>query len=50
MRVETGGVRFKIGDAETKIVDAGVYVTDDPIEIELLTSLADADAVTIEEA
>jgi hypothetical protein len=39
-----------IGDAEPKIVDAGEYITDDPTEIELLTSLADAGAVTIEEA
>ena len=49
MRVETNGVRFMIGDAETKIVDAGEYVTDDSIEIELLLSLADAGAVTITE-
>ena len=49
MRVATDGVRFKIGDAAEKIVDAGVYVTDDPTEIELLLSLADAGAVTIED-
>jgi hypothetical protein len=47
MRVETNGVRFVIGDAEPKIVEAGEYVTDDPTEIELLTSLADAGAVQI---
>jgi len=47
MRVETNGVRFKIGDAETKIVDAGDYETTDPTEIELLTSLWNAGAVVL---
>jgi hypothetical protein len=47
MRVETNGVRFKIGDAKAKIVNAGEYETDDPTEIELLTALAEADALTI---
>jgi hypothetical protein len=47
MRVDTNGVRFKIGDAPAKIVDAGEYVTDDPTETQLLLSLADAGAVTI---
>jgi hypothetical protein len=47
MRVQTNGVRFVIGDAEPKIIDAGEYGTDDPTEIELLLSLAEASAITI---
>jgi len=50
MRVLHNGLKFVIGDAEPKIIDAGEYETDDPTEIKLLTSLADAGAVTIEEA
>ena len=50
MRVLHNGLKFVIGDAAPKIVDAGEYETTDPTEIELLTSLADAGAVTIEEA
>lgn len=47
MRVETNGVRFKIGDAEAKIVAAGEYETTDPTEIELLTNLWNAGAVVL---
>jgi hypothetical protein len=47
MRVDTNGVRFMIGDAEPKIVDAGEYVTDDSTEIELLTNLWNAGAVVL---
>jgi len=49
MRVETIGLQFKIDDAAPKIVDAGEYETSDPIETQLLLSLADAGAVTITE-
>jgi hypothetical protein len=47
MRVLHNGLRFKISDNAPKIVDAGEYVTNDPTEIELLTSLADAGAVQV---
>ena len=49
MRVLHNELEFIIGDAEPKIVEAGEYETTDPTEIELLLSLADAGAVTIEE-
>lgn len=47
MRVLHNRLKFVIGDAEAKIVEAGEYVTDDPTEIELLLSLAEASAITI---
>jgi hypothetical protein len=47
MRVLHHELEFVIGDAEPKIVDAGEYETNDPTEIELLTALAEADALTI---
>jgi hypothetical protein len=47
MRVLQDGLKFVIADAEPKIVEAGEYETDDPIEIDLLTSLADAGAVQV---
>jgi hypothetical protein len=47
MRVQTNGVRFVIGDAKPKIVEAGEYSTDDPTEIELLTNLWNAGAVVL---
>ena len=47
MRVDTNGVRFKIANADPKIVGAGEYETTDPTEIELLTSLAEAGAITV---
>jgi len=47
MRVLHNELEFIVGDAEPKIVEAGEYVTDDPTEIELLTSLAEAGAVQV---
>jgi hypothetical protein len=47
MRVDTNGLRFKIGDAAPKIVNAGDYETTDPTEIELLTNLWNAGAVVL---
>jgi hypothetical protein len=47
MRVLHNELEFVVGDAEPKIVEAGEYETEDPTEIELLTTLAEADALTI---
>jgi len=47
MRVLHNELEFIVGDAEPKIVEAGEYETEDPTEIELLTTLAEADALTI---
>jgi hypothetical protein len=47
MRVLHNELEFIVGDAEPKIIDAGEYVTEDAIEIELLTALSIADAVQV---
>ena len=47
MRVTHDGMKFVVDNLLPKIVDAGEYVTDDPTEIELLTSLAEAGAITV---
>jgi len=47
MRVLHNELEFIVGDAEPKIVEAGEYETDDPTEIELLLSLAEAGAVVL---
>ena len=47
MRVLHNELEFIVGDAEPKIVEAGEYVTDDPTEIELLTTLVGVGAVEI---
>jgi hypothetical protein len=47
MRVLHNGLKFAIAPLPKKILEAGEYQTEDPTEIELLTTLAEADALTI---
>ena len=47
MRVTHDGLKFVVDNSLPKIVDAGEYTTDNPTEIELLTSLAEAGALQV---
>jgi hypothetical protein len=46
MRVEHNGIVLQINGLPLKKIPAGNYETTDPIEIELLTSLWNAQAIT----
>jgi hypothetical protein len=47
MRVLHNGLKFAIAPLPKKILEAGEYETEDPTEIKLLTSLAEAGAVQV---
>jgi hypothetical protein len=47
MRVAHNGLKFVVDNSLQKIITAGEYVTEDAVEIELLTALSVADAVQV---